>query len=55
MEDSVGAGTFTVRVTAGLVTPDNEAVISLTPAATPVAKPASEMVAMLVSELTQVT
>jgi hypothetical protein len=55
IEDSVGVGAATFRVTAGLVTPDREAVISAVPAATPVAKPASETVAILVSELAQVT
>jgi hypothetical protein len=45
----------TVKVIAGLVMPDRAAVISVLPAAIPVANPASEIVATLVSELVQVT
>ena len=46
----------TVRTTAGLVTPDMDAVILAFPAATPVAKPVEEIVAIVVvSELAQVT
>ena len=45
----------TVRANAGLVTPDINAVILTLPAATPVAKPAEDIVAMVVSELVQIT
>ena len=52
MEDKLGV---TGKVTAGLVTPDRAAVILVFPAATPLAKPAEEIVAIVVSELVQVT
>ena len=45
----------TGNITAGLVIPDTVAVILAVPAATPVAKPAEDIVAILVSELAQVT
>jgi hypothetical protein len=54
MEEIVGTGTITARVTAGLVTPDKEAVMLVAPAATPLASPEEEMVAALVSELVHV-
>lgn len=54
IEDKVGE--FTIgKFTGGLVTPDNAAVISVFPIATPVAKPADETVATAVLELAQVT
>ena len=43
----VGVGATTVRVTAGLVTPDMDAVMLVFPAATPVAKPVEEIVAIV--------
>ena len=46
---------MTVKVTAALVIPDKDAVISVVPAAIPVAKPEEEIVATLVPELAQVT
>ncbi len=57
IEDSVdvGMGAITIRVTAGLVTPDTDAVMLVFPAATPVAKPVEEIVAILAPELAQVT
>ena len=54
MEDKAGAGTI-VKITTGLVTLEKVAVIFVVPAATPVAKPAEDMVAMFVSELTHTT
>ena len=53
MEDNVKA--TTVKLTTGLVTSDKAAVILVLPIAAPVAKPTEEIVAILVSELTQVT
>ena len=44
---------ITVKVTAGLVTPDRVAVMRVVPAAAPLAKPIKEMVATLRSELAQ--
>ena len=55
MEDNVTAGTTTGKLTTGLDTPDMAAVILVFPAATPVAKPAGDMVAIVVLELAQVT
>ncbi len=55
MEDNVTAGTTTGKPTTGLDTPDRAAVILVFPAATPVAKPAGDMVAVAVLELAQVT
>lgn len=49
------AAATTVRVTAGLVTPDLAAVISVLPAATPVARPSVSTVAIDVLELVHVT
>jgi hypothetical protein len=51
----VGVVAITVRVTAGLVIPDRDAVMLAVPAAMPVAKPVEEIVAIPVSELDQVT
>ena len=48
-------GETTGKFTAGLVTPDRAAVILVFPTATPVAKPAEDMVAIAVLELAQVT
>ena len=52
MEDKLGV---TVKFRDGLVTPDKVAVILAVPTATPVAKPAEEIVALVVLELAQVT
>ena len=54
MEDKAGAGTI-VKVTTGLVTFKKVAVIFVVPAATPVTKPAAEIVAIPVSELAHFT
>ena len=54
MEDNIGAAT-TDKFRAGLVTPDRAAIILVFPTAAPVAKPAGEIVAIVVSELVQVT
>jgi hypothetical protein len=54
MEDKAGAGT-TVKITTGLVTLEKVSVILVVPAATPVAKPAEEIVAIPVSELAHFT
>ena len=51
----VGAGATTVRVIAWLVDPEMAAVISVVPAALPVANPVDDIVATSVSELAQVT
>jgi hypothetical protein len=51
----VGVAATTVKGTALLVTPDRDAVILAVPAATPVAKPAVEIVATPVLELSQAT
>jgi len=53
----VGAGTAatTVKVTVWLVIPDRAAVILVLPTATAVAKPVAEIVAIVGSELVQVT
>ena len=54
MDDKAGAGTI-VRVRTGLVTVEKVAVIFVVPTATPVATPAEDIVAMLVSELAHFT
>jgi hypothetical protein len=48
-------GDITSKLTDGLVMPDRVAVILVFPVTTPVAKPDEEMVAIVVSELAQVT
>ena len=53
MEDNVKA--TTVKFITGLVTSDKAAVIFTLPIATPVATPTADTVAILISELTQVT
>ena len=53
MEDNVKV--TTVKFITGLVIPDKAAVILIFPIATPVATPAEDIVAMLTSELVQVT
>jgi hypothetical protein len=53
MEDKVKA--TTVKLITGLVTSDKAAVIFTLPIATPVATPAADTVAILLSEVTQVT
>jgi hypothetical protein len=53
MEDKADAGT-TFNGTAVLVFPARAAVILTLPGATPVAKPAAEIVAIVLSELVQV-
>jgi hypothetical protein len=53
MEDNVKA--TTVKLITGLVTPDKAAVILVFPIATPVARPTEDIVAILGSELAQVT
>ena len=54
MDDKAGAGT-TVKVTAGLVVPERVAVMLVFPTAMPVATPAEDIVAILVSELIHAT
>jgi hypothetical protein len=54
MEDNAGAVTIP-KVTTGLVLPERVAVILVLPTAIPVTIPVEEMVAMLVSELAQLT
>ena len=51
----VDAGATTAKLTAGLVIPSRVAVILAVPAATPVAKPVEEIVAVPVVSLAQVT
>ena len=48
-------GVTTDKVTGGLDIPNMVAVIFVLPSATPVTKPTEEMVAIVVSELVQVT
>jgi hypothetical protein len=45
----------TIKVIAELVIPDIDAVMLVVPEATPVAKPTEETIALLMSELLQVT
>ena len=52
--EAVGVGTITVKMMDGLVMPDKDAEILTVPAVTPIAKPAEDMVAMLVFETAQV-
>ena len=52
---SIEVTSSTVKSTLGLVTPDRVAVIWAVPAATPVAKPVDEIVAVAVVSLDQVT
>ena len=51
----VVVGAATVKVTDALCNPNRATEISVLPAATPVAIPSADMVAILVSELVQVT
>lgn len=51
----VNSGMTTFTVAGGLVTPKNEALISIFPVATAVTTPVAEIVAMAISELVQVT
>jgi hypothetical protein len=51
----VGTEPVTVKLTAGLVIPSRDAVMSTVPAARPLAKAIQSMVAILLSELAQVT
>ncbi len=50
-----GAGAVTVKVTVGLLLPERDAPMVVVPAATPVAKPEEEIVAVPGLELTHVT
>lgn len=54
IDDKAGAGT-TFNITTGLVIPETVALMSVLPTLTPVAKPAEDMAAMFVSELTHTT
>ena len=51
----VELGDTTGKLTGGLVTPAKAAVIFAVPTATPLAKPAEDMVAIAILELAQVT
>lgn len=55
IEDRVGVGNTTAKSIAGLVTPDNTALISIFPLATPVSKPDEDIVATLSGSISHFT